>query len=214
MTQVNPPGSSQSWMPGDIVVIRGVWKGELWWACPQYIVRDLPGLIALYLPAGTPVRRWYRRPTVQDLHDPHVRLADARWTDTDVLSLVTPGLSHSIDLMWETGSGSLRCWYVQLTEAYRRTPLGFDTMDQVLDIVISPDLSGWRWKDEDEFAEAQSVGVFSQEQAHTIRTEGERVIENLERKQPPFCDGWEHWGPPSDWGIPSFPPGWESVPIP
>ncbi len=201
------------WDFGDIIVMRGIWKGELWWACPQYIVRDSPELVAVYWRAGTAVRRWGRRPTVQDLLTPQVRLVDAEWVDTDVLSLVEPGRAHSIDLMWEAGQRIQHCWYVHLQEPLRRTSIGFDSMDQILDIVISPDLSSWRWKDEDEFAEAVRIGVYSQEEARAIRDEAERVIARFNAHKSPFCDGWEDWLPPEDWSIPQFPLGWEEVVI-
>ena len=68
--------------------------------------------------------------------------------------LAIPAAAHSVYVMWETGRTELRCWYVDLQEPLRRTTLGFDTMDHLLDIVISPDQSAWRWKDEDEFEEA------------------------------------------------------------
>jgi hypothetical protein len=201
------------WNFGDIIVLRGIWKGELWWACPAYVVRDLADLVAIYWPAGTPVKRWARRPTVQDLLTPQVQLIDAEWIETDVLSLVEPGAAHSIDIMWETNQRTQRCWYVHLQEPFRRTSIGFDTMDQILDIVISPDLSHWHWKDEDEFAEAEKVGVYSPMEALAIRVEGKRVIEMLNSLAPPFCNGWEKWMPPQEWSKPKFPDGWEDMPI-
>jgi predicted RNA-binding protein associated with RNAse of E/G family len=130
---------------------------------------------------------------------------------TDILSLTQPGKAHSVDLMWETDGGKLECWYVHLQEPLRRTQVGFDTMDQLLDIVINPDKSRWRWKDDDEFVEAVEMGVFTREEETAIRAEGERVIETLESNQPPFCDGWDNWTPPDDWGIAEFPPGWDQV---
>ncbi len=107
----------------------------------------------------------------------------------------------------------MRCWYVHLQEPLRRTKIGFDTMDQMLDIVISPDCSSWYWKDEDEFNEAVAIGVYSPEQAHSIRAEGERVIGLLNANASPFCDGWADWTPPMEWGIPNFPAGWEKIPF-
>jgi hypothetical protein len=213
MTQRKLIETSSPWRPGETVVVRGIWRGELWWACPQYVVRDSPELWALYWPAGTPVRRWYRRPTVQEVLSSAPQLVEAVWTDTNVLSLVTPGTAHSIDLMWDCTQHDLRCWYIQLQEPLRRTLIGFDTMDQILDLVISPDRTEWQWKDVDEFAEALSIGVYSAQQAEAIRTEGESVIEKLKANQSPFCDGWERWQPAREWGIPTFPQGWESVPL-
>ena len=92
-----------------------------------------------------------------------------------------------------------------------QTPLGFDTMDHLLDIVISPDRSKWRWKDEDEFKVAVEIGLYSMEKARAIRAEGERVIQLLEADQPPFCDGWERWSPSLERQNPVFPDAWDRI---
>ena len=201
------------WVPGDQVILRGIWKSTLWWACAATIVQDTAELVALYWPAGTPTRSPVRRPTVQDMLYNRIELEERNWTDNDILSLNIAGAAHSIELMWEAGTHKVRCWYVHLQEPLRRTRMGFDTMDQMLDIVISPDLSRWRWKDEDEFSEAEAIGVYPAEQAHAIRTEGERVIRLLNANASPFCDGWESWTPPARWTIPRMPEGWEKLPI-
>jgi predicted RNA-binding protein associated with RNAse of E/G family len=86
-------------------------------------------------------------------------------------------------------------------------------MDQMLDIVINPDRTKWHWKDEDEFSEAEEIGVYSREKAQSIRQEGQRVIGLLNANASPFCDGWENWTPPREWGIPVFPLGWENLPM-
>jgi hypothetical protein len=201
------------WAPGDIIVVRGVLKGKLWWACPAYVVQDTPELFGLYWPVGTPTRSPVRRPTVQDELYNRIELENRKWTDNDVLSLNIINAAHSIDLMWETTTHKLRCWYVHLQESIRRTSIGFDTMDQMLDIVISPERASWRWKDEDEFSEAEEIGVYSHAKVASIRAEGERVIAMMQANAPPFCDGWENWIPPIEWSIPEFPKGWEKLPI-
>jgi uncharacterized protein len=94
----------------------------------------------------------------------------------------------------------------------RRTPVGFDYMDQVLDIIISGDCSTWHWKDEDELAEAKARGIFSSQEVRVIRTKSAHVIEKLHAKQPPFDGRWEHWSPDPVWRvIPNFPSGWDVV---
>jgi hypothetical protein len=201
------------WSAGEIIVMRGILKGKLWWACPAYVVQDSPVLLALYWPVGTPTRSPVRRPTVRDELENRIELEDRNWTDNDVLSLNIPGTAHSIELMWEAGTHQARCWYVHLQETLRRTRVGFDTMDQMLDIVISPDRSNWSWKDEDEFKEAEEIGVYSHVKAKSIREEGERVIGLLTANSSPFCDGWEDWFPPAEWTVPKFPQGWEKIPI-
>jgi hypothetical protein len=201
------------WAPGDIIVVRGVLKGKLWWACPAFVVQDTPELLALYWPVDTPTRSPVRRPTVLDELYNRIELEERNWTDNDVLSLTTTRAAHSIQVMWEPDTHKLRCWYVHLQEALRRTMIGVDTMDQILDIVISPDQSSWRWKDEDEFSEAESIGLYSPAKAASIRAEGERVVAMVQGNAPPFCDGWENWTPPAEWTIPMFPDGWEKLPI-
>jgi predicted RNA-binding protein associated with RNAse of E/G family len=205
--------NNRKWKPGEIIVMRGVMKGKLWWACPSYVVQDTPNLLARYWLVGTPTRSPIRRPTVQYVLNNHIELIDRNWTDHDVLSLNLPGTAHSIDLMWLAGTPQLRCWYVHLQEAQRRTSIGVDTMDQMLDIVISPNRKGWTWKDEDELNKAEAIGVYSHEKAASIWAEGRQVIDMLEANASPFCDGWESWRPPQEWGIPEFPDGWDTLPL-
>ncbi len=200
------------WKSGDAVVLRGVWNHKLWWAVPVTVVQDSTDLIALYLPAGTPEKTPGRRLTPRDLLSTEkLELVDGVWVDTDVLMLVTPGAAHAVYAMWEEGQTQFRCWYIDLQQPGQRTPIGFDTRDHTLDVVVSPDRSQWRWKDEDEFLEAQQVGLYTAEEARAIRAEGERVIQRVLSGQPPFCDGWERWSPPASWQIPELPTGWDDI---
>jgi len=197
------------WKPGDSVVLRGVWRHRFWWACSATIVQDTRDLLALYWKAGTPKMAPAKRPVPQDLLTNKISLTTQTWVETDVLMLATRDAAHAVYVMWETGQTKLRCWYIDLQEPLRRTEIGFDTMDHLLDIVISSDRSRWQWKDEDEFEEAVALGVYSPEEARAIRAEGERVIKNFQANQSPFCDGWERWSPPATWEIPGLPEGWD-----
>jgi hypothetical protein len=200
------------WNPGDPVVLRGVWRGMIWFAINTWVVQDSPDLIALYWGAGTPNKIPPKRMTpTQMMTAEQVELVDGFWTETDRLEMFQSGTSHSVSVLWEAGHAGQRCWYVDMLEPWRRTSIGFDTMDHFLDIVISPDCSRWRWKDEDEFAEAIAIGLYSPAQARAIREEGERVIEALRANQPPFCDGWPGWKPPVEWGILGLPEGWNDL---
>ena len=154
-------------------------------------MQDTPNLLAIYWGAGSPNRTPVKRLVPHDLLSNDICLVSRKWVDTDVLMLVLPGAAHAVYVMWEAGQTTLKCWYIDLQEPLRRTAIGFDTNDHLLDIVISADRSVWRWKDEDEFEEAVRLGVFSQEEAQAIRAEGERVIERFLAGQSPFCDGWE-----------------------
>jgi hypothetical protein len=200
------------WKSGDSVVLRGVWRQRFWWACSATIVQDTPDLLAIYWRAGTPNMVPAQRPLPRDLLTNKISLVAQTWVETDVLMLVIPEAAHAVYVMWETGQTKLRCWYIGLQEPLRRTEIGFDTMDHLLDIVISADRSKWHWKDEDEFEEAVALGVYSTEESRAIRAEGERVIKVFQTNQSPFCDGWERWSPQAAWEIPSLPDGWDTLP--
>lgn len=201
---------SWRWQAGAQVVLREIWRGRVWSGRPVTVVQDMPELVALHIPPGT---RW-RPPRMRDGRPLRVPgddwvLGDAVWFG-GTLRLTQPGAAHSVEALFNE-KGAFVCWYVNLEEPLRRTAMGFDYMDQTLDIVIAADLSAWWWKDEDEFAEAQAKGIYSPEQARAIRAEGERVIEVVRAGGPPFSDGWERWRPDPGWSLPTLPAGWDAL---
>lgn len=200
------------WRAGDQIILREVNKGRVWAVRPVTVVEDSADRIATYMAPGT----IWKRPVSASgeplrLQSPEWDLADVPWTGNAALLLTTPVAAHAVILWWEPASWGHEGWYVNLQQPFRRTTLGFDYLDQVLDIVIAPDRSSWYWKDEDEFAAAQELGILSKEEATAIRSEGERVIAAIEANAPPFCDGWENWRPDPGWIVPGIPPGWDHV---
>jgi predicted RNA-binding protein associated with RNAse of E/G family len=119
------------------------------------------------------------------------------------------GAAHSVYVTWGK-DGELVGWYVNLEEPWRESPFGFDTTDHLLDVWIDPD-RGWRWKDEDELAEAVELGLFTPAKADAIRAEGERAIERIEAWSTPFDEGWETWRPDPDWPLPELPDSWDAL---
>ena len=195
---------------GDHALFRYVWPQGVFWALPTTAVEEDPGRSILWVAPGTP----FKRPEV--LHLPIPRLAAGDWTVTDsswfgggALIIAEPDVAHAVWVMWDEG-GALIGWYVNLEEPRRRTPLGYDTTDHTLDIVVRPDRS-WQWKDEAEFAEAVDVGLFSPQKAAEIRAEGERVVQRIGAWSAPFNEGWENWRPDPDWPLPSLPDGWAKL---
>ena len=198
-----------NWKPGDQIVLREVWRGRVWSGRPVIVVEDSPDLLALYMPTGT----GWKKPTTP--HGGRLRMPAEDWAlvddrqPVDALSLVTPAAAHSVRLFWSQGHTRFEGWYVNLEDPLRRSLIGFDYMDQILDIVISPDLSEWRWKDEDELQEAQALGIIAAEKARMLRAEGEQVVARMQVGGPPFSDGWEHWRPDPAWPVPQLPDGWD-----
>ena len=138
-------------------------------------------------------------------------LADNVWPeDGEYLRLVIPGAPYSVLIFWLEKHSVHRSWYINLEDPLHRTSIGFDFMDQILDIIVEPDLSSWFWKDEDEFQEAQELGLISPERAGEMRAEGESVVEMLLSGESVF-NGWEQWKPDPAWKIPTLPEGWEKI---
>ena len=204
-----------TWNNGDQILLRywSDWNTDQPTGLyPMTVVEDSPELIALYLAAGTaikcgvnldgsPIAR--NLPYAERYHRPK-RIGDSVWHTNSRLMLARPGAAHLFSLFFRARDWRILGWYVDLQRPFARTPLGFDSEDQVLDIVIEEDLS-WRWKDEDEFAEAQRLGRFSIDEAQSIRAEGERVIAIIESRNWPFEHDWESWRPDPGWAIPTIP---------
>ena len=151
-------GQKPFWATGESATLRGV-GCKVFWAYPTIVVQDISDLIVLYIPTGVCGKNVEHKPAPRELLSAdQIKIIDSQWKLTDVLMLIVPDEAFSTYIMWETGTKNLKCWYINLQEPIRRTSIGFDTMDNMLDVVISPDMSKWHWKDDDEFAEAQKLG--------------------------------------------------------
>ena len=89
---------------------------------------------------------------------------------------------------------------------------GFDTVDHALDVVIELDRSSWRWKDEEELAQAVSDGLFTAQEAAHFRAWGLRAVDRVMSKSAPFDHDWEGWRPDPDWPVPELQEGWDVDP--
>ena len=190
--------------PGTCAVLRYFSRGRIMYALPMMVVVDDPERVVLWIAAETRCKRPAGPVTLEQ------RATGVGWTLTDkpwsdgpsTLMLFAPGDAHATWLFWN-GHREFTGWYVNLEEPWRRTAIGFDTSDQLLDIGVDPDGS-WRWLDEDDLAEATQIGLFSAADAEAIRAEGERVVQAW-----PFPTGWEHWEPDPGWGLPELPSDWD-----
>jgi hypothetical protein len=204
------------WQPGDHVLLRARRNQPADVVFPMTVVEDTDARVVLYLAEGTPIK-WRAMPdgTLSTRDIPFeerervpIRLIDTTWHSTNMLRLYKPGRASSILLFWDATDWRFLSYYGNLEAPACRTRLGFDSADYLLDVVIEPDLT-WRWKDEDEFAMAQELGIFTPEQAAAIRAEGERVIADVEARRWPFDGGYELWRPEPSWTVPTIPADWE-----
>ena len=197
----------QRFRSGEGIVLREVWQDRVFEARPTIVVEDEPSQVVLLLPAGA------RCGVPIDGEGRELRLPDREWRlevrphgPQPILSFAWPHTPYAV-LLWTVERR--RVWYVNLQEPLRRTSIGFDTVDHALDVLIEPDGTGWSWKDEDELREAVAGGLFSAQEAAEFRRWGERAVERVMERRPPFDQEWISWRPDPSWSTPKLPPGWD-----
>jgi hypothetical protein len=197
------------WEPGDTVAIRELWNGAVFEARPAVVVQDLSAQTIFYVPAGAVCGM-----PIDDEGD-QLREPDRPWRlelrergTLDILSFAWPETPYAVLLLLEP-NGPAHGWYVNLQAPVRRTPIGFDTTDHVLDVLIPLDRASWSWKDDDDLVDAVALGMFTEAEAASFRSWGDRAVERLVRRRPPFDDAWEDWRPDPSWPSPELPPGWD-----
>ncbi|MFF4577452.1 DUF402 domain-containing protein [Streptomyces sp. NPDC001389] len=218
------PGAADGvrWAPGDRILWRyrghepGL-EGRVHIARPVTVVQDTDELLAVWMAPGTecvkPVladgTSVHEEPLATRYTAPRTTRR-ARWFGTGVLKLARPGEPWSVWLFWDHG-WVFKNWYVNLEEPRTRWSGGVDSVDHFLDIAVHPD-RGWKWLDEDEFAQARRIGLIGPEQARRVEEAGRAALEVVEAWGPPFCDGWEDWRPDPAWEVPVLPEDWDRTP--
>ena len=187
---------------GETIEMREVWRGKTWEQRTAIVVEDSHEVIVLYTPPETDALvaidaegRRLRIPTTPDWS-----LAGTRTFTSGLVGVHVPGTQHSLLAIFEPPSG-YGPWYINLESDLERTDAGFEYEEHVLDILVERDLKTWRWKDEDELEEAVELGLFTPEQAAQFRAEGERALDWLLSRRPPYDRDWLSWRPPRKWGV-------------
>ena len=222
MLRGRPRHAMRRWSTGDTIVLRWVLpSGTIWGGFPLIVVGDSDELLVLYLRAGTVYRTLPPPPregkavwaaadgATSDFSRPHYQ--SHTWERNHVLRLMFPGQSYSIWFAWRERSWELGWYYVNLEAPYTRTPVGVDTQDHVLDIVVRPDRT-WHFKDDDQLQSWVDAGRIVADAATAVRAEARRVASIIDDWSSPFCDGWESWRPDPSWRRRTLPTGWDEYP--
>jgi hypothetical protein len=198
--------------PGDVVALREIWNGRVWYAWPAIVVLDEPNLRMLHVPAHARCRQ------PVDPDGTALRLPADRWSlaevergPTSMLSFAFPDTPYAVILGFDE-AGTLLEYYINLERPLAPSPAGFDTVDHLLDVTIAPDRSAWSWKDEDELREAVDRGIFTEEDADWFRFWGERGVEHVLLREPPFDRDWSGWRPDPGWENVALPRDWDLTP--
>jgi hypothetical protein len=178
-------------------------------ALPVVVLEETAERVVVHVPDGSEVA-WpsiggqpHRSVPLESRYRSPWRASTRTWNGSGPVIVHPPGRAHTIWHLYDAGAFS--GWYVNLETPWRRTSLGFDSRDHVLDVWVEPG-GAWRWKDEDELVEAVAAGWLTQGEAEAARAEGERVLAEW-----PFPTGWEGRRSDPAWGTPALPEGWSSA---
>jgi protein associated with RNAse G/E len=209
---------------GSTAVRRDTVGGKVWTAAPHRVIRDTGGELAMCcwpgveLVAPTTWIEWLvtgddavRKRAVPDLASGRWRLGRWTWRDTTLLSRFRAGELFSVHHYF--GAGRRGGWYVNFERPFRRTAIGIDTFDLLLDLVVEPDLSGWTWKDEDEYAHGRRIGLIDDALHSRVDEARQRVLALIEAGEGPFADDWSAWRRDPAWPVPALPPDALDAPV-
>jgi len=214
--------SQNRYKPGDHITIRNVFRGRVQTVFPSIVVADTPELVVTWLPLDTPILNGVDDASANvDSGKGHISAAKIasktwemgarRWHTEGTLRIKHPRAMWSLWVLWEPGMGNIKCWYINIDAPYIRSHIGFDTCDMFLDVVIKPDRESWWLKDEDEFEDAISAGIFDQESAAEVRKAAKTGLKTILGNRPPFDTVWADWRPDPNWVIPQIPTDWDRV---
>jgi hypothetical protein len=143
---------------GATVVRRDVLRGKVWAAAPYRVIQDTgTGLMLACWPGvemlvPTTWIQWLRtgddavrKQAIPNLAAGCWELDRWAWRDTTWLARFEAGQHFSVSRFFDP-EGRCGGWYVDFVRPYRRSPIGIDTFDLLVDLVVTPDLSACRWK--------------------------------------------------------------------
>ena len=155
-------------------------------------MRDEPGLLATYIPEGTPFSFPEGEWPIEGSRHPW---ADREsWTGHGALMLQRPGEAYAVFVFWHGPEREFRGWYLNLQDPFRRHAQAYDTQDHELDIWV-PREGGWELKDDELLAVRVREGRFTQDQAHAFRAQADRITAELDAGRRWWDDSWAAWRP-------------------
>jgi protein associated with RNAse G/E len=209
---------------GMTVVRRDTLGDRVWTAAPFRVIEDSgdglvlacwPGIESLAPTTWIESRRTgddaVRKQAIPNLAARRWELGRWVWRDRSMLIRLAAGEYFSVSHFFGA-DGRAGGWYVNFERPYRRTRIGIDTFDLLLDLVVQPDLSAHAWKDEDEYAQARRLGLIDDALHRRVEEARQRVVGLIERREGPFARDITAWSPSPDWPTPRLPADALTVP--
>jgi hypothetical protein len=201
---------------GTAVVWRSRPDGDVGYVIGCRVLLDEPDVLAVVQPTGAPVmRRNARRggpngrSFIPGTWDGSRRAS--RWDRPPTVRLHPVGRPYSVMRSWIVEAQRFEGWYVNLEQPWRRTAVGFDSRDDVLDVVVSDDLRTHHLKDADELAFTVQVGMFTPAEARSIHVAADTAVADLAGRRWPFEEtAWSQPLPPALLEPTTLPIGWDA----
>ena len=194
-------------VPGELVVIREVLRGLVWTIRPVTVLEDSDIQFVSWLAPGTvtdyPIGVEHGETCLAMWESGQWERGPRPWRAPGLLRIAPRGQPFEVFAPLTPENGVLS-WYVNFQRPLVRTSLGFDTMDEVLDLVVSRDCDAWERKDVDELEFAVTRGFFTRDDARRITRSCADVEERLARGDVPWDRRWSSWRPGS---LPTRDPG-------
>ena len=201
---------------GESITLRDVYAGRIKAAVSFITIEHTDERFVGWLPAGgefaLPLDSEGR--PVKDVMRAH-ELAVLKWAMPDSpgqLVVAEADSGFTVILRYFGEEWTMPEWYINLQEPLRRTDIGFDSTDYVLDLLVSSDGVRWRWKDEEEFEAAVQQGFVTPDRAAAIRADGSRARELAGAGAAPFDAEFLGFRPDPAWLPPRLNPRWRELP--
>jgi hypothetical protein len=200
--------------PSRTSVLRWLAGEHITGAAPCHLIEETASYAVLYEPAGT---TWMREagkrsgPRGRNLlaADRTGRFEEHVWVGDGVLRVHSFGEPWSVWRWLDSNSHWSPQFYLNLEDPWRRTPIGFDTGDWVLDVFGVPD--NWAYKDVDELEWLEATGQVSPAWAERTRSAGRASAAALDSRAWPFSADWNRWLPDVGRGLPELAANWADV---
>lgn len=201
---------------GDEMLLRYRYPdGRLQAALPLRVVHDDETVTVGWLPNGTDIMYWAlpdggdpRQIPLAERFRQRLGTAPRVWQGPGVLRVMPKNEAFQVLHFWDEDQ-RFAGWYVNLERNRSQTGNFFDTVDQHLDLVITPDLNAV-WKDEDEAQAAVDADQVPRADLDSARVVGESNMRDVEGLLTRIGD-WSGWIPPEGFDRPlTLPSEWNS----
>ncbi len=207
---------------GEHCILRGIVYGKVWIVQSMIVVEDNKDRTTLLLLPGSQCaipneyRDWRETGTKDSLHRWQISkktpllLGEYEWIRNRILFFLEPNKYYAICIFWDHESNVFSNYYINFQLPYKRTKLGFDTLDLDLDIVINKEYE-WKWKDVDDYQEGIKEGAIKEEWVKGIEESKHEVITRINNHSHPMDGSWINWKPNPSWNLPKLPNDWENI---